>query len=136
MYENKELTQLFDELVPPRGKCPTLGGELVRAANRLIFRFYNDGDMVGRGYGNETCNAAARFIEEMTDQDSIVPVIASSLWTRDDKGYETSLCHLGDSIAQYIRERPELKSEPSNFDMFDWGKPEDLDYDEEEEEEW
>ena len=30
--------------------------------SRIIYRFYNDGDMVGVGYGNETCNSSDRYL--------------------------------------------------------------------------
>ena len=29
---------------------------------RIIYRFYNDGDMVGVGYGNETVNSSDRYL--------------------------------------------------------------------------
>ncbi|MBQ5474718.1 MAG: hypothetical protein IIT65_08430, partial [Lachnospiraceae bacterium] len=44
------------------GAAETEGGELTRAMNRVIYRWYNDGDQIMEGYGRETCNAAARAI--------------------------------------------------------------------------
>jgi len=49
-------------LVPMNGNCTTLRGEVLRAANRIDYRLYNDGDKVGSGYGHQTCDPAARFI--------------------------------------------------------------------------
>ena len=46
----------FEELVPLEGKADTLAGEIVRAISRIGYRFYNDGDQVGVGYGKQTCN--------------------------------------------------------------------------------
>lgn len=49
-------------LVPMNGNCTTLRGEVLRAAIRIDYRLYNDGDKVGSGYGHQTCDPAARFI--------------------------------------------------------------------------
>ena len=63
MTKNEDRTnKLFEELVPASGKAENLAGELVRAMGRIAYRFYNDGDQVGIGYGKETCNPAARFL--------------------------------------------------------------------------
>ena len=56
MQVTEEFNQMFDALVPAQGKAGTLGGELLRATARLGYRYLNDGDMVGRDYGNETCS--------------------------------------------------------------------------------
>ena len=52
----------FQRLVPQSGNCNTLRGEVIRAANRIDYRLYNDGDKVGSGYGHQTCDPAARFL--------------------------------------------------------------------------
>ncbi len=54
---------LWNEYVPMSGTAETIGGEILRAMSRIIYRFYNDGDMVGVGYGNETCNSSDRYLE-------------------------------------------------------------------------
>lgn len=56
------IEELFDKYVPSEGMCDTVGGELVRAYCRLHYRAYNDGDMPGEGYGNQTCNSSYRYI--------------------------------------------------------------------------
>ena len=65
---NENLSQrnqeMFDRLVPARGKCETIGGEILRAVNRICYRWYNDGDKAGEGYGRETVNPAVRFLTE------------------------------------------------------------------------
>ncbi len=55
-------TMLFDELVPMSGKCDTEAGEIIRAVNRIGYRFFNDGDIAGHGYGRETVNPAVRYL--------------------------------------------------------------------------
>ena len=39
----------FQRLVPQSGNCNTLRGEVLRAANTIDYRLYNDGDKVGSG---------------------------------------------------------------------------------------
>ena len=52
MTKNEErINKLFKELVPETGKADSLAGELVRAMSRIGYRFYNDGDQLGIGYG-------------------------------------------------------------------------------------
>ena len=58
----KDSEILFDALVPGRGDADNLGGELLRAAERIAYRYYNDGDMAGEGYGRETVNPAVRYM--------------------------------------------------------------------------
>ena len=74
----KKIDELFDELVPFEGKCDSLAGEIIRAFCRIRYRYYNDGDQIGIGYGNETCNASARFLEANCN-DSIREVVGS-MW--------------------------------------------------------
>ncbi len=59
MTKNEErLSKLFKELVPDMGKAESLAGELVRAINRIGYRFCNDGDMVNIAYGKENLQPA------------------------------------------------------------------------------
>lgn len=53
---------LYKKLVPDSGKCDTLEGETLRAINRIIYRYYNDGDYWYDGYGIETAGPAERFL--------------------------------------------------------------------------
>lgn len=67
-YEDK-LEALFDEYVPGTGKSDTLGGEIIRAVNKIGYRWYNDGDVYFIGYGKETCGPAAKFLTSLYDKD-------------------------------------------------------------------
>jgi hypothetical protein len=58
----KDSEILFDALVPGSGHADNLGGELLRAAERIAYRYYNDGDKAGEGYGRETVNPAVRYM--------------------------------------------------------------------------
>ena len=75
----KRLEDLFDQLVPPSGKADTVAGEIVRAAMRIGYRKFNDGDHIGVSYGKETCNPAARYLMERAG-DVVKQIIANNLW--------------------------------------------------------
>lgn len=40
----KEFTELTEKLMKPCGRCDTLQGEVVRAANRLYYEYFNNGN--------------------------------------------------------------------------------------------
>lgn len=120
------INDLFDELVPASGKAENLAGEIVRAAARIAYRYYNDGDMVGKGYGKETCNPAARFLlhklpEELTN-------FIYDLWMETlEMKYEAALEKFLGGIADYVEGHPELRSKPTG-DMWNYRNPdEDVD---------
>ena len=132
-YE-KELSALFEELVPLTGKCESKAGEIVRAVNRIIYRFFNDGDQIGIGYGKETCNPAARFL--YTEGDANVKNAIDELWgLADEDKYEALLDDLGGAVIEMLDKHPELRNEPTR-DMWEYrDKYEDIDDSWEEDEE-
>lgn len=64
---SQKIEDLFELTVPDSGKADTIGGELVRAVNRLGYRYMNDGDYYFEGYGLETCGSDAAYIAETSD---------------------------------------------------------------------
>jgi len=134
MATNDEIIEtLFDELVPPTGSADTVAGEIIRAFCRIEYRNYNDGDHIGVGYGNETCNAAARFLQQNCN--STIKTIIEDMWgIYDDNKYDSLLKILEKEIIKYINEHPELKTTPNNDDMFNYKEYEDTHYEDDEDE--
>ena len=129
--DNKEFEALFDQYVPDEGHADTVGGELIRAVNKIVYRYYNDGDRVGVGYGNETCNPAARFIETNTKLEPL----ASKLWDyRPNEEYEKVLADLMQETIKICKE-DNLFNKPNTDDMNNYTDPIDSKW-EEDEEEW
>ena len=120
------LNRLFDELVPMSGKAESLAGEIVRATSRIGYRFFNDGDMVGVGYGKETCNPAARFL--LKHCKGHVSSLVQGLWeVSTEEAYEAVLRALIPAMADYVDQNPNLRELPTE-DMFDCRDPhEDVD---------
>ena len=136
MMKNQErFNELFDELVPASGKADSLAGEIARAVGRLGFRWLNDGDQIGIGYGKETCNPAARFLIQKLPKEIGDLVVA--LWgMASEDAYEVVLDILTGMVVDYLEGHPELRSLPTE-DMFSYRDAyEDVDDEEEEEEYW
>ena len=136
MTKNHErINQLFEELVPASGKAESLAGELVRAMARIGYRWYNDGDQVGIGYGRETCNPAARFLIHKGNKE--VSDLAASIWgIHSEEAYEKLIDILAGAVADYVEGHSELRTLPTT-DMWDLYDPdEDMDDWDEEEEDW
>lgn len=126
---------LFEELVPPSGKCDSLAGEIIRAASRIGYRFFNDGDQLGIGYGKETCNAAGRFLIKRTN-DKIADIVSDMFGLYSEEKYENKLKNLLDAVVEHVERNPELRQTETE-DMFDYyDKDEDVDDYEDEEEDW
>lgn len=130
--KTERIIELFEELVPSSGKAASVAGELVRAANRIGYRYLNDGDMIGVDYGNETCNAAARYIKAHTDEHIAKDVDGMWGWSGSDEAYEVLVDMLCEKVARYVDGHPELRGVPTE-DMWDHRHPEDSDWGEEEE---
>lgn len=130
----KRINKLFKELVPETGKANSLAGELIRAMSRIAYRFYNDGDQVGMGYGKETCNPAARFL--MAKGNKRVSSLATAIWgIYDESAYEDLLDILAGAVADYVEKTPALLDKPTD-DMWDYSTDEDVDDREEEEDDY
>lgn len=127
MTKNEErLSKLFDELVPDMGKAENLAGELVRAINRIGYRFCNDGDMVNIAYGKKTCNAPARFLIAKGNHE--IADLTVALWEIfSEDAYEKVLDTLEGAVADYIEQNPDLRNQPTE-DMWSF-KDEDEDQD-------
>jgi len=134
---DERINKLFEELVPASGKAENLAGELVRAASRIAYRNFNDGDHVGVGYGKETCNPAARFLIKKGNKE--IGDLAAAIWgIENDTAYDKLVDILMGAVADYVEGTPELRETPTE-DMWSFrDKDEDVDdsWDEEEDDDW
>ena len=131
----EKLDALFEELVPPMGKADSLAGEIIRAVSRIGYRFFNDGDQLGIGYGKETCNPAGRFLIKRTN-DKIADIASGMFGLYAEEKYEEQLKDLLYAVAEYVEGNPELRQTETD-DMFDYrDKYEDVDDSDDEDEEW
>ena len=131
--QKNEWAAMEERLMPPSGKAETVAGEIIRAADRIWYRWYNDGDKINVGYGKETCNGTARYLEKIRGEDFPAEVWNGSL---DEDAYTEFTEGLVGEMLALIKARPELETTPnaddSRMDFID----DDLDRDEDEEEEY
>ena len=129
--QKTEWAAMEDRLMPGSGKAETVAGEIIRAADRIWYRWYNDGDKINVGYGRETCNGTARYLEKIRGTD--FPTEVWSGWL-DDDAYTKFADGLVDEMYAFIKAHPELETTPntedSRMDFID----NDLDRDEDDEE--
>lgn len=113
--------KLYGKLVPEQGKADTVAGEIVRALCRINYRWFNDGDYAGYGYGMETAGSACTYL---TVFDEIEPYIVTILNIVDDEdAYEKALLALSNVVINYLESHKELfteKNEENYQDCFEW----------------
>ena len=142
------LSKWFDDYVPSKGKAKSVGGELVRAIERIRYRWYNDGDLCGYGYGVITCGSAITYIYgEFGELEDFASDLAE---TDNERDYEKRLDELVAQVINLLKKHPELfTTENSNdytksdatidgekdFRLNYWDDEEDYDDDDEEDDE-
>lgn len=130
--QKREWAALEERLMPSMGKAETVAGEIVRAADRIWHRWYNDGDRINVGYGKETCNGTARYLEKVRGAD-----FPSEVWNGSlgDDAYAAFADGLVEEMLALVKTRPELETTPNAEDSRTDFIDEDLDREEADEEE-
>ena len=105
--------QLWNEHVPTSGTASTVGGEILRAMSRIIYRFYNDGDMVGVGYGNETCNSSDRYLTDVVPE---YKSLDDGYTEYSETAYEKHMLKNHRIVFAYLQENPQLFKEENTTD--------------------
>jgi hypothetical protein len=123
---DSEYQQLWNQLVPASGAAPTVEGELLRAASRLYYDWYNN------GFGNNT-SGAANFIKNYGDYytvaraiQTIEPYLRGNNSDADSqsKSIERALEVIVDSVVAQIKQA-NGNYHPNTTDLFDLQDPDD-----------
>lgn len=102
---------LSEVLVPSRGKCDTLAGEIIRAAQQIQYRDWNDGDRFFSSYGLETCGSSAEFLMDYTTEEIKNRLIKIAQDDLDGNEYSDAINQLIDYfIIPYVLSHKELFS--------------------------
>tara|TARA_Y100000361_G_C11149290_1_gene340068 strand:- start:496 stop:1473 length:978 start_codon:yes stop_codon:yes gene_type:complete len=119
----KRNEKLFSELVPGSGNADTIEGEILRAINRIVYRYYNDGDFFYRGYGTETAGPAHSFLINSNDIPFQLQSTLTSTFNKaidaPEEGYERLIKFALEQILDYI-EGKDGNYTKSNENMFDY----------------
>lgn len=112
-----QLDAVHSTLVPNQGKADSLGGELVRAVMRIIYRDRNDGDKFFEGYGLETCGASAQFLSNYGFDMQINHIVdQAGRYADDDDAYSEAVNQLGKLVIDRLIREPELMTTPNDED--------------------
>ena len=138
----------FDKLVPGSGKANTVAGEILRAMCRINYRWYNDGDYAGYGYGLETVGSACTYLIGIDDLEWYVENLLN-VTPEHDEEYEKALRELFSATIDYLESHKELFDTENTEDYRDcdeWCGDDDEyeershwfdeDWDEDEEDDW
>jgi len=106
---------LYDELVPGSGKADTVEGEMLRAINRIVYRYYNDGDEYHTGYGTETAGPAHSYLVNAPHP---IRYEVTTLF-KNGTNYEQTIKDVLDRILDHIESR-RGKYTPNSEDMYDY----------------
>ena len=112
--------RIFDELVPKEGKAETLAGEMIRAAARLRYDFYNN------GMGNNT-SGALNFLRHhsVIDKqlaDYVRPYTTGRLYDGVYEGdfFQVAIDTIVEMTTKMVTFNPQLMVMQNNEDMFDY----------------
>ena len=129
---------LYDELVPGQGASDYVEGEMIRAINRIIYRFYNDGDKFWDDYGTETAGPAHSYL---INSDRIPQEIRSKLESifdgivhvYEDEAYTAAVKKALGVVLDYVESKEGNYTEHGE-DLFDYDA--EYDYEEEDDEDY
>ena len=107
---------LYDKLVPGSGAAETVEGEMLRAINKIIYRYYNDGDEYYTGYGIETAGSAHSFLVNANHPQRA----AMKKIFGDGTNYEQTIKDALDVILDYIESRQGEYTKNTFGDMLDY----------------
>lgn len=124
---NGKYQAAYEELVqkmPVSGKCDTVAGEMIRAASRLGYDFYNN------GMGNNTSGALNYLSEQSAIDDDIYDAIYGYTRGRIYEGnyngdsLQVAIESMVDQTVGMIVNNPVLMTIENNEDMFDYQEEE------------
>lgn len=115
--DNQWHDAMYERYVPACGKCNTLGGEILRAINRIIYKFYNDGDTVSRYYSSSYNHSygAEKFLYKHVPGYALMRNIGYDEISRFEKAACKNLKH----IVDYLRNNPALFEVENHEDFLD-----------------
>ena len=120
----KQYQRLWDNFVPLTGSCSTVAGELIRAAGRLTYDFYNN------GMGNNT-SGAINFLKHhgVVDSKTFSAIHEYSRGALYEGNYGADRLHnaiirMTDRTVEFILANPDLESLDNTDNLFDFEEEE------------
>ena len=127
---------LIDKYMPMRGEGETLASQIVTAVNKLVYKWYNDGDVFDNthsleGWANDLSSYANWLYENTKDSWKILNKIADCVTESD---YENLLKELADKLLDegFLAEQNQVEKTGTIYDCDGKFKYEEYSEDEEE----
>ena len=118
MPVDDKIDYLFNKYVPAEGPAKTVGGEIIRALCRVVYRWTNDGDMFFKDYGIETCAASAIFLMENCNE--TISKVIQDLSEADIEDYYTKgLEKLKQEVLKFLDQNSKLFKQSINKDSLE-----------------
>ena len=121
---NETFSKLANELIPDRGKCDTLAGEVLRAAGRLQYDFYNN------GMGNNT-SGAIHFLDhhgviKTEDFQTVYPYTRGRIYNGryENDSFHNAIDSIVNSATVFVLNNPASMQIENTEDMFDYEEEE------------
>ena len=122
--------RIWEELVPREGNADTVAGEMIRAAGRLRYDFYNN------GMGNNT-SGALKFLREKSAIDRelfeyVLPYTTGRVYQGNYDGdlFHVAIDRIVEMTTKMVTYNPQLMTMENTEDMFDYEDPFDWDNEE------
>ena len=114
--ELEDRNEKFFDLVPGMGAAETVEGEMLRAINKIVYRWYNDGDEYHTGYGTETAGPAHAFLVDSNNpkQSALKQIFSTGT------NYEQTIKDALELILDYIESRNGGYTKNALGDMLDY----------------
>lgn len=120
-YDDKRFEVLDDLYLPTRGEGETKATQIVTAVNKLIYKWYNDGDVFDNtyhlnGWANDL-SSYANWLYYYT-KDEVQDILNKIKKCYSDGDYEDLLKELADTLLQeeYLAEQNKIGKEKSIYD--------------------
>lgn len=128
MLNFQKIVAMFDELVPAEGPAETVAGEIIRAANRLVYHALNDGDVFWDDYGIETVGPIYEYFTGLSDYEferndlysKLITVLEAMRFTHYDDNEEL-LQDFIDAVVALVEGCPTLKTIANDDDCLACG---------------
>lgn len=112
--------ELIEKYMPMRGEGETVASQIVTAVNKLIYKWYNDGDVYDNthhleGWANDLSDYANWLYENTKDSWKILNKIADCVTESD---YEDLLKELADKLldGEYLAEQNKVEKTGTIYD--------------------
>lgn len=136
-YYNK-FEEVNDKYLPRMGEGDTMTTQIVTAVNKLVYKWYNDGDVFDNTYGMEGwCNDLSSYANWLVKIPEIAPILYGIMGCYSNSQYEDLLKRLADlTLDEGFLERFNIPKKDTIYKCEGPFKFEEYEEDEEEDEYW